>query len=195
MASSPGTHLLEFRLLFASTCCTRWGVGTKRNESLVKYYSLKTFKRFRDNDRYTDSDSNNECYSNSNSNWPRFLVVESSSDDLALNKLSPFAAQKGFRAIAGTPKSIERLRDASFQPECARKPQAMGLLKTTRFVDRPVGVVIHKTLHSSRGAICCRELSGMSEVEIKKELQEQCFVDVLRVTVKRDTEILTTLCL
>ena len=165
-------------------------MGTKRNDSLVKYYGLKTFTRFSDNDQDTDSDSNNECYSNSNSssNWPGFLVVKSSSDDLALNKLSPFAVQKGFQGIAGTPKSIRRLRHGSFPSECARKPQATGLLKTTRFVDRPVRVVVHKTLHSSREAICCRELFGMSEVEIKKELQEQGIVEVLRVTVKRNTE-------
>ena len=91
MALSPGAHLLEFRLLFASTCWTRWRVGTKRNDSLVKYYGLKTFTRFSDNDQYTDSDSNNEC--NSSSKWPGFLVLKSSSGDLALKKLSPFAVR------------------------------------------------------------------------------------------------------
>ena len=47
----------------------------------------------------------------------------------------------------------------------------MGLLETTRFVDRPVRVSIHKALNSSRGVIPCRELSGMTEAEIKKEVQ------------------------
>ena len=57
--------------------------------------------------------------------------MESSSDDLPLSKLSPFAVQKGFQAVAETLKSIKRLRDGSFLVECARKSQAMGLLKTT----------------------------------------------------------------
>ena len=70
--------------------------------------------------------------------------------------------------------------------ECSRKPQAMGLLKTTPFVDRPIRVSIHKALNSSRGVIHCRELSGMTETEIKTELQEQGVVEVHRV--KRDTE-------
>jgi len=90
--------------------------------------------------------------------------------------------------VAGTLKSIERLREGSFLVECARKSQAMGLLKTTRFVDRPVRVSIHKALNSSRGVIRCRELSGKTETEIKTELQEQGVVEVHRVTVKRNTE-------
>ena len=94
--------------------------------------------------------------------------------------------------MAGTLKSIKRLRDGSFLVECARKSQAMGLLKTTRFVDRPIRVSIHKALNSSRGVIRCRELSGMTKTEIKTELQEQGVVEVHRVTLKRDTEKVPT---
>ena len=142
-------------------------------------------KRLRDNDQDSDTDSDNERSYNSGSAWRRFLVVESSNDDLPLSKLSPFAVQKGFQAVAGTLKSIKRLRDGSFLVECARKSQAMGLLKTTRFVDRPIRVSIHKALNSSRGVIRCCEPSGMTEMEIKTELQEQDIVEVHRVTVKR----------
>ena len=149
-------------------------------------------KRLQDNDQDSDADSNNERSYNSCNNWPRFLVVESSSDDLSLSKLSPFAVQKGFQAVAGTLKSIERLRDGSFLVECARKSQAMCLLKITRFVDRPIRVSIHKALNSSRGVIRCRELSGMTETEIKTELQEQGVVEVHRVTLKRDTKKVPT---
>ena len=76
--------------------------------------------------------------------------------------------------------------------ECARKSQAVVLLKTTRFVDRPVRVSIYKTLNSSRGVILCRELSGMTEMEIRTELQEQGVVEVHRVTMKKDTENVPT---
>ena len=81
-------------------------------------------KRLRDNDQDLDTDSDNERSYNSCNNWPRFLVMESSSDDLPLSKLSPFAVQKGFQAVAGTLKNIKRLRDGSFLVECARKSQA-----------------------------------------------------------------------
>ena len=149
-------------------------------------------KRLRDNDQDSDTDSDNERSYNSCNNWPRFLLVESSSDDLPLSKLSPFAVQKGFQAVAGTLKSIKRLRDGSFLVEGARKSQAMGLLKTTRFVYRPIHDSTHKALSSSCSVIRCHELSGMTETEIKTELQEQGVVEVHRVTVKKDTEKIPT---
>ena len=52
-----------------------------------------------------DTDSDNEMLMNSETNWARFLVVESANEDLPLQKLSPFAVQKGFQAIAGTLKT------------------------------------------------------------------------------------------
>ena len=149
-------------------------------------------KRLRDNDQDLDTDSDNERFYNSCNNWPRFLVMDSSSDDLPLSKLSPFAVQKGFQVVAGTLKSIKRLRDGSFLVECTRKSQAMGLLKTTRFVERPVRVSIHKALNSSIGDICCHEMSGMTEMEIRMALQEQGVVEVHRVMVKKDTEKVPT---
>ena len=103
----------------------------------------------------------------------RFLIAESASEDLPLQKLSPFAIQKGFQAIAGTLKSIKRLRDGSFLVECGKMAQAQNPLQTNRFVDRSVRVSIHKTLNSSRGVIRCRDLADMSEAEIREELKDQ----------------------
>ena len=94
-------------------------------------------KRLWDNDQDLDSDSEKEHSCNSclcglaepNPNsWPSFLVVELSSDDLPLSKLSPFAVQKGFQAIARTLKCIRRLRDGSFLVECSKRAQAQNLL-------------------------------------------------------------------
>ena len=99
--------------------------------------------------------------------------MESSSDDLPLSKLSPFAVQKGFQAVAGTLKSIKRLRDGSFLVECGKRAQAQNLFRTNRFIDRPVRVSIQKILNSSRGIIICRDLADMSEVEIRAELKDQ----------------------
>ena len=55
-----------------------------------------------------DTDSEIECYTETNANWPRFLVMELLSDDLF------FAIQKRFKAIARTLKSIKKLRDGTF---------------------------------------------------------------------------------
>ena len=90
------------------------------------------------------ADSDNELYLTSE-NWPRFLLTKSASEERLLNKLSPVAVEKGFQAIAGTLKGVRRLRDGSFLVECNCRTQATNLLKTERFVDRPVQVTIHKT--------------------------------------------------
>ena len=84
-------------------------------------------KRVRDDN--SDTDSDNEILMKSETNWPRFLIVESASEDLPLQKLSPFVDQKGFQAVAGTLKSIKRLRDGSFLVECGKRTQAQNLLR------------------------------------------------------------------
>ena len=149
-------------------------------------------KRLRNNDQDSDSDSENERSYNSYNNWPRFLVVESSSDDLPLSKLSPFAVQKGFQAVAGTFKNVKRLMDGSFLVECGKRAQSQYLLRTNRFIDRPVRVSIHKTLNSSRGVIRCRDFADMSEVEIRDELKDQGVVGVNRVTLKKEGKVIPT---
>ena len=144
----------------------------------------------RDDD--SDTDSDNEMLMKSETNWPRFLIVESASEDLPLQKLSPFAVQKGFQVIAGTLKSIKRLRDGSNLVECGKKAQAQNLLRTNLFIDRPVKVSIHKTLNSSRGVISCRDLADMSGVEIRDELKDQDVVGVNRVTLKKEGKVIPT---
>ena len=119
-------------------------------------------------------------------------MVKSASEERPLIKLSPFAVQTGFQAIAGTLKSTERLRDGSFLVECSRKTQAENLLKTVNFVDRLMHVSVHKTLNSSRGVIRCRELSDMSEIVIRDELKTQGVPEVHRVTVTKEGKVIPT---
>ena len=138
-----------------------------------------------------DSDSDNELFL-TNDSWPRFVSLTSASEEKPLSKLSPFAVQNGFQAIAGTFKSTKRLRDGTFFVECSRRAQAKNLLKTVTFVDRPVLVSVHKTLNSSRGVIRCRELSDLSEVEIRDELKTQGVVEVHCLMVKKEGKVINT---
>ena len=117
----------------------------------------KYIKRGWDED--TDTDSENEIFSNNEKKkWPKFIIVKSANDDLPLQKLSPFAIQKGFQVIARSLKSIKRLTDGSFLVECGKRAQAQNLLHTNHFVDRPVRVSLHKTLNSSQEVIRCQDL-------------------------------------
>ena len=76
--------------------------------------------------------------------------------------------------------------------ECGKRAQAQNLLRTNRFIDRPVKVLIHKTLNTSRGVIRCRDLADMSEVEIRDELKDQGVVGVNRVTLKKERKVIPT---
>ena len=114
----------------------------------------KNKKRTRTDDD-SDTDTENELFFMKD-NWPRFIVVQSASEERPLSKLSPVAVQKGFQAIAGTLKSTKRVRDGSFLVECSRRTQAENLLKTVNFADRSVHVSVHKTLNSFRGVIRCQ---------------------------------------
>ena len=89
--------------------------------SLCFFQCQKTKTRTRQDDN-NDSDSDNERFLN-DLNFPQFLVVSSTSEDLPLLKLSPFAIQKAFVGIAGNGlKSTKRLRDGSFLIECEEIP-------------------------------------------------------------------------
>ena len=74
--------------LCAAPCWTRWRVGTKCNETLLNIQwqqnTVPIRKRVRDND--SDTDSDNEMLMKSETNWPRFLIVDSASEDLPPQK-------------------------------------------------------------------------------------------------------------
>ena len=162
-----------------------WGISPMKKIKLIWLTPKKPpSKRSR---RETDTDSENEQFLSGN-NWPRFLIMRGTDESLPLDKLTPFAVQKGFQAIAGTLKSTKRLRDGCFLVECLKRI----LLKTVKFVDRAVQFSVHKTLNSSRGVIQCRELTDMTETEIRDELKDQGVVGVRRVTVKKGGESVPT---
>ena len=101
-----------------------WGLGVtkhfKHNMASKRTQGKRSRFDVGTTDVESDTDSDNELFLTSE-NWPRLLLMKSASEERALNRLSPFAMQKGFQAIAGTLKSIRRLRDGSFLVECNRR--------------------------------------------------------------------------
>ena len=65
-----------------------------------------------------------------------FDIIELASEYLPLQKLSPFAVQNGFQAIAGPLKNIKRLKDGSLLMECGKRAQAQNLLRTDLLTDQ-----------------------------------------------------------
>ena len=142
--------------------------------------------------RRDDSDSENEI----ETYWPRYLVMQASTpNDESLKKLSPFAISLGIRGIAGEPKDVRKINQGLLI-EVTKRSHALNLLDTFIFVNIPVTVSAHKTLNSRKGVIRCRDLAGLPEDDICRELHDQHVTYVKRIHVERgkkatDTYILT----
>ena len=76
------------------------GLGGGWGQNVTKHYTTyngnKTPIQKKSCGDDSDTDSDNEMLMKSETNWPRFLIVESASEDLPLQNLPPFAVQKGF---------------------------------------------------------------------------------------------------
>jgi len=142
-------------------------------------------------DTDSDSESGPLPMDAAGSSWPRFLVVEST-DERGLSKLSPFAVQKGFVALAGEPLAIKGLSSGGMLVEFARGAHSDNMLRSRDFVGMPIGVSPHDSLNSSRGVVRSRELGHCAEAEMVTDLGSQGVVAVGRITIRRGGEVILT---
>ena len=81
----------------------------------------------------------------STNSFPRFLVIESWNEEQPLTKLSPFIIEKVLISIAGSPKSVKKLRTGGLPVE-VEKPQHSNVcrrqlvLSNIRFLTPWVGL-------------------------------------------------------
>ena len=141
-------------------------------------------KRCLETDNTTSTTTTLPTNTTSNDTWPRFLVI--TSEDNALDSLSPFAVEKGILALAGEPKSVKRLRSGDLLVEVTRKSHSDLLLKSKQLALVPITVSAHRALNSKRGVLRCRELSAMTEDEIQQALSDQHVSEIKRISVTRD---------
>ena len=123
--------------------------------------------------------------------WPRFLIVESAIKDKPL-KINPFLLSKTIQSIAGTVKSIKKLRSGSLLIECANEHQSKNLLKTNSLATIPVQVSPHRSLNNCKGILRDRlgYFADMTELELTTALRPQGISTVKRFTYKRNGQIL-----
>ena len=163
-------------------------------------HTKNPFKRGRDDDPYYDSDSDTEKRSAATragvvGAWPRFLVVEGTSEERPLSKIHPFAIQKCFDGVSSTGfESIKKLRNGSYLVECKSKRASELLLKVSgsSWLDRPIRVTPHKGLNTSKGVLRCADLQDVPEDEIQSELQSQGVLDVKRVYITKEGKKIPT---
>ena len=156
-------------------------------------------KRLNDNDdeilAQHDSDSDEEVRTTATDSgvtdaWARFLLIESEDEDKPLSKVSPFAINKWLQSISTSGfQSIKKLRSGAILVDCAneRASRFLRSLKDPAIIQVPVKVKVHSTLNSSKGVIKCRDLQGIPEIDIRKELESEGVMDVHRVTISRES--------
>ena len=106
---------------------------------------------------------------------PRYLVVESDNPEKPFNRLHIFAVGRWFDRVAtGLSKRIKEMR-GGFEVDCQNQREARLLLKRhgSEFMGIKIKVSEHRSKNSSKGAIWCRNLEGLTEDEILGELKAQ----------------------
>ena len=147
-------------------------------------------KRLWDNDQDLESDSENEHSYNSCNNWPRFLVVESSSDNLQLSKLLPFAILR--RVSRRWPEPSKALKgwemDLSWW-SVAKGPRRKTYSEQTDLLTDQSGSQFTRPWTSLGEQSDVG--TSLSEPEIRDILKDQGVVGVNRVTLKEGKVIPT----
>ncbi|GBN89332.1 hypothetical protein AVEN_63608-1 [Araneus ventricosus] len=124
------------------------------------------------------------------SEYARFLIL--SIPDGKLEKLSPFAIEKGLAGIGGSPKSVKKLRSGDLLLETNSAVQTKSFLLAKSFLNNPVTVTLHRTLNSCLGVISDNELMKSTEEEILEGLSSQGVTAVKRIFMKKGTSLVAT---
>ena len=114
--------------------------------------------------------------------FPRFLIIESTVPDQPLSKLSPFVIEKVLVGLAGSPKTVKKLRSGSLLVEVEKSTHSKTLMKIKHFFNIPAKCVPHTSLNTSKGIIRCPDPSDISEEEIAMELADQNVTAARRIT-------------
>ncbi|GFX82192.1 putative RNA-directed DNA polymerase from transposon BS [Trichonephila clavipes] len=120
----------------------------------------------------------------------RFLLISLPNKEMSIK--SPFAIHKALLGIGGEPKSIKRLRPGDLLIETISDLQTKSFLLAKTFLNSPVTVSPHKTLNSSRGVISEPDLLSTPESEILEGFSDQGVIQVRRITIKKDSNIIPT---
>ncbi|GFV94549.1 putative RNA-directed DNA polymerase from transposon BS [Trichonephila clavipes] len=109
-----------------------------------------------------------------------------------MSKISPFAIHKTLIGIGGEPKSVKRLRSGDLLIKTISDLQTKSFLLSKTFLNSPVTVSPHKNLNSCRGVISEPDLLSTPAAEILEGFSDQGVIQVRRITVKKDSNIIPT---
>ena len=162
------------------------------NISAIMAENASTIPKHKRSRPDSDSEPDSEPSQQSTTVFPRFLIIESLQEDKPLSKLSPFVIEKSIQSMAGTAKSVKKLRNGSLLIEVEKKSHSQNLLKLKTFFQIPSKCTPHSSLNSCRGVIRHPELAYVTEEELIKELKSQHVTAARRISnMKGDKRIQT----
>ena len=146
--------------------------------------------RKRKSSQQPDSDSEEDVRDSMPNGWAKSLIVKSVDETRPLTQLSPWAIKKWFSGVSKEIKEAKKMRNGAYLVKCPSRAVSDTLRKYNEaiFVDRQVTVSVHRSLNTCKGVIRCRDLEGMEETEIRRELREQGVIEVQRVVLKKNTD-------
>lgn len=124
--------------------------------------------------------------------WPRFIVLTSKDVEQPLSKLSPFIIEKAITGLAGSPKSVKKLRSGQLLIECDKRAHSNNLLRSQQMAGINIESKPHVFLNSSKGIIKSKDLEQCSEKELVEELKNQGVTEAYRIKIKKENKVINT---
>lgn len=182
----PGPTACLKRCQCVSPCWARWWVGARSTAYLILLYMGKSNTNSRPQNRTSVL---TPC-----SDYPRFIVLRSSDEDVKLSRLSPFKIHDQLKLLNCDPESVRKFRDGSLCVEIQSEVQSKKLLGCKNFCLFDCSSEPHKSLNFSKGAITCWDLRDLENDEILENLQKSGlnFVEVKRIRQKKGQELIDT---
>ena len=128
-----------------------------------------------------------------NDNFTRFFVVKSPDKPDSLKSVSPFIIQKTFEGMVGKTTKLSKLRSGDLLVECSTPTQSK-LVKNLKLIGTNININCkpHPTLNYSKGVIRTRDLAGLPNEEILKEMKTENVKEITRLIMnKNGSEIKT----
>ncbi|GFT35566.1 uncharacterized protein TNCV_4870621 [Trichonephila clavipes] len=120
----------------------------------------------------------------------RFLLISLPNNEMSIK--SSFSIHKAILGIGSEPKSIKILRSRDLLIETVSDLQTKSFLLAKTFLNSPVIESPHKTLNSRRSVISEPDLLSTPESEIFEGFSDQGVIKVRRITIKKDSNIIST---
>ena len=124
--------------------------------------------------------------SDSESDFPQYIIIESAEEKRPLASLSSFWIYKALTAAVGTLNSVKIIRSGKILVYNTIKIYSQKLLKLQELAGVPVKAMPHRSLNTSSGVVRCAELKKWSREEILENLNTQDVIDHYNISVRSD---------